>query len=158
LCTLLAPLPSPDSVDSASFCPWFPFSPTANFPTKARFVHAAASLMSKTHLSELRLWPSRLRIWCCCSCGIGHSYGLDSIPGPRNFHMPRVQPKKTFLFVCLFICLFTCFLGLQLRHMEFPWLGVESEAVATGLHQGNSNSGSKLHQWLIPQLMAMPDP
>ena len=30
---------------------------------------------------EFPLWHSRLRIQHCCSCGVGHSCGLDSIPG-----------------------------------------------------------------------------
>ena len=25
---------------------------------------------------------SGLRMWCCCSCGIGHNCSLDSTPGP----------------------------------------------------------------------------
>ena len=31
-------------------------------------------------------------------------------------------------------------------------------AVATGLHQSHSNTGSKLHLQPTPQLIAMPDP
>ena len=27
-------------------------------------------------------WDSGLRIWHCCSCGLGRSYSLDLIPGP----------------------------------------------------------------------------
>ena len=36
---------------------------------------------------------SGLRIWHCCTCGIGCSYCSHLIPGPRNFHMLQVQPK-----------------------------------------------------------------
>ena len=33
-----------------------------------------------THM-EFQLRCSGLRIQCCCSCGVGHSCGSDSIPG-----------------------------------------------------------------------------
>ena len=47
------------------------------------------------------LWHSRFRIWCCYCSSSGHCSGMGSIPGPGNFHVPQVQPKKNFfLFVC----------------------------------------------------------
>ena len=39
-------------------------------------------------------WPSGLRIWPCCRSGLGQSCGLDSIPGPRKFHLLHGQTKK----------------------------------------------------------------
>ena len=36
---------------------------------------------------------SRLRIWHCCSCGIGCNNGLDPIPGPGTPYASG-QPKK----------------------------------------------------------------
>ena len=31
---------------------------------------------------QYEAWCSGLRIWCCCSCGVGYSSGLDLILGP----------------------------------------------------------------------------
>ena len=42
--------------------------------------------------------------------------------------------------------------------MEVPRLGVKSRATAAGLHHSHSNMVSKLCLWLLPQVMAMPDP
>ena len=46
--------------------------------------------------SEFQLWCSRLRIWhCCCHrCSVGSQLLLRFDPWLRNFHMPRMQPKK----------------------------------------------------------------
>ena len=40
--------------------------------------------------------PSRsgLRIWCCCSCGVGCSFSLDSIPGLGTSLCHRYGRKK----------------------------------------------------------------
>lgn len=38
------------------------------------------------------LWHSGLRILPCHSCGMLCS--LDFIPGPKNFYVPQVRPKK----------------------------------------------------------------
>ena len=43
---------------------------------------------------EFLLWCSGLKIQPCCSCGVGHSSGLEFDPWPWNFHMLQVQPKK----------------------------------------------------------------
>ena len=56
----------------------------------------------------------------------------------------------------LFIYLFICFLGLHLRHMEVPRLGVESE-LQLPAYTSHSNAGSEPHLRPIPQLMATPD-
>ena len=37
-------------------------------------------------------WHSGLRIQHCHSCGLGHNYGSDLIPG-WELHMPRVAKK-----------------------------------------------------------------
>ena len=39
-------------------------------------------------------WRSGLRSWHCCGCSAGCSCSSDSIPGPRNFHMPRLWLEK----------------------------------------------------------------
>ena len=36
----------------------------------------------KNKILAFLLWWCGSRIWCCCSCGVGHSYGSDLIPGP----------------------------------------------------------------------------
>ena len=38
-------------------------------------------LLQKSHIWAFPLWHSGLRIGHCCSCGIGQSCSLDSIPG-----------------------------------------------------------------------------
>ena len=52
-----------------------------------------------------------------------------------------------------FFLFFFCSLGLHLRHVEIPRLGVKS--AAAGLHQGLSSTGSEPHLRLIPQLTAV---
>ena len=44
----------------------------------------------------------------------------------RPFVLQKAQHSDS-ASMCLFVCLFVCFLGLHLRHMEVPRLGVESE-------------------------------
>ena len=66
-----------------------------------------------------------------------------------------------FLVFCLFLLLLLLlFLGLLLRHMEVPRLGVESELKppAYGLRQSHSNIRSEPRLRPTPQLTAMPDP
>ena len=36
----------------------------------------------------------QLRIQYCHCCSLGHGCGMESIPGPRNFHMLWVWKKK----------------------------------------------------------------
>lgn len=45
--------------------------------------------------------PSTLgqRIWQCCSCGVGHSRGVDSVPDPGNLHVLWMQTFNRF-FCC----------------------------------------------------------
>ena len=43
----------------------------------------------------------------------------------------------------LLLLLFFVFLGLHLRHMEVPRLGVRIGAIAAGLHHSHSNTGSQ---------------
>ena len=62
-----------------------------------------------------------------------------------------------FVFLLLLLLLLLLFLGPLPRHMEVPRLGVESEAVATGLRQSHSNAGSEPRLRPTPQLMATPD-
>ena len=51
------------------------------------------------------------------------------------------------------------FLGLHLRHVEVPQLGVELDsAAAAGLRHSHSNTGSELYLQTTPQLVAMQDP
>lgn len=53
-------------------------------------------------LASLELWGTGLisglaqglRIWHCCSCSTGCSYGVGSIPGPGTSPSCRMQPKK----------------------------------------------------------------
>ena len=37
---------------------------------------------------------SGLRIWCCCSYGLGSNCGSDQIPGPRTFICQGVAKKE----------------------------------------------------------------
>ena len=39
-------------------------------------------------------WCSRLRIWCCCSCGCRSQLQLRFDSWPRNFHMPQGQGQR----------------------------------------------------------------
>ena len=64
-------------------------------------------------------------------------------------------PASNYLFIIIITFLCAAFLGLHPRHMEFPRLGIESEAAA-GLH--HRNVGSMLYLQPMPQLRAMPDP
>ena len=50
------------------------------------------------------------------------------------------------------------FLGLHLQHMEVPRLGGLIRAVAAGLRQSHSNTGSEPCLRPTPQLTATPDP
>lgn len=36
------------------------------------------------------------RIWQCCSCGVGHSRGVDSVPDPGNLHVLWMQTFNRF--------------------------------------------------------------
>ena len=47
---------------------------------------------------EFLLWCSGLRIWCCCSCGTGHSCSSDLIPGLGVPYTMVVGEKKVFKF------------------------------------------------------------
>ena len=59
----------------------------------------------------------------------------------------------TYMHIYIYIYkVFLTFLGLFPQHMEVPRLGVESEFIATGLHQGHSNTGSE------PRLQPTPQP
>ena len=50
---------------------------------------------------EVPLWPSRLKIHHCCSCGTGHNCSMGLIPGLgtstyyRHTHPPTKTPTKT---------------------------------------------------------------
>ena len=92
------------------------------------------------------------------------------ILGPRVKPAPQQQPKpqqwpcwilNPFVppgnsqssFIYLFFYLSLVFLGLHLRHMEFPRLGVESEPTPQPQQQQIRAASAP-----TPQLMAMPDP
>ena len=61
------------------------------------------------HCRELRCRSQRQPGFCIgCGCGVGQQLQLRFNPWPENFF-------------------FSVFLGLNLRHMEVPRLGVESE-------------------------------
>ena len=60
--------------------------------------------------------------------------------------------------ISFFFLVFLPFLGPLQRHMEVPRLGVEFGAVAAGLRQSHSNSGSELRLRPTPQLTATLDP
>ena len=45
----------------------------------------------KTQSSMVALW---LRIWSCHCCGLGHCWGMSSIPGPRTSACHRCSQKK----------------------------------------------------------------
>ena len=62
-----------------------------------------------------------------------------------------------FYFIYLFILSFL-FLGPHPQHMEVPRLGVESGAVAAGLHHSHSHTRSKPRLQPTPQLTETPDP
>ena len=71
------------------------------------------------------------------------------------------NPLTQFLFpvpvtFCLFFAFFF-FLGLDLRHMEVPRLGVDSRSRAIATGHSHSNMGSELRLWLTPQLRATLD-
>ena len=56
----------------------------------------AAKVTAEAHVPSLA-WCSELMlslIQCCHSCGIGHSFDSDSVPGLGNFHLPWMWPKK----------------------------------------------------------------
>ena len=36
---------------------------------------------SELNILKYPLWDSGLRIWCCCTCGLGHSSSSDFISG-----------------------------------------------------------------------------
>ena len=68
--------------------------------TEARIFPSGATRHPKDCISFLKLmcalkkkerepggvpwWLSRLRIWCCHCCGLGHHSGTGSIPGPQT--------------------------------------------------------------------------
>ena len=96
---------------------------------------------------------------------------------PGDFYLPWVQPKKKKKDYYYYF-----FLGLHLRYMEIPRLGVKLELqllayshshnnvgskpslrptpqlTAAGLHHSHNNVGSEPHLQPIPQLTATPDP
>ena len=89
---------------------------------------------------------------------------------PVSFKFLKCSKKILFCFTYIFIFVF---LGLHLRHMEVPRLGVQSElqlpayttAIATpgpsrvyDLHHSHSNARSEPHLLPTPQLTAMLDP
>ena len=104
----------------------------------------------KRHKEGVFLWHRRLRIRCCYCGGLGYSWAVGSIPGLGTYtHSGHGQKRKrkggfprgtkniksiqflllgirmlTFFFV---VVVFLPFLGLLLRQMEVPRLGVESE-------------------------------
>ena len=83
------------------------------------------------------------------ACGRG-----DYAPGPHTY-----EPPFYFFIILLlndFFFVFLPFLGLLPRHMSSQARG-RIRAVATSLHRGHSNMGSKPHLRPTPQLMAMPD-
>ena len=55
----------------------------------------------------------------------------------------------------VFFNLYLYFLGLQVRDMEVPRLGIELELQLLA-YTSHSNSGSQLHPQPTPQLMAIP--
>ena len=59
---------------------------------------------------------------------------------------------QSFLFLCIYLFILT-FLGLLLRHMEVPRLGVK----ITRLRHSHSSAGSELRLQPTPQLRATPD-
>jgi len=64
---------------------------------------------------------------------------------------------KLFGIFYLFIALIFVFLGLHMRHMEVPRLGVELK-LQLQAYTSHTNSGSEPHLRPTPQLTAMPDP
>ena len=74
-------------------------------------------------LSEGILAPSDGRDLMCWEAWSSH---CDS--AVMNLTSVHEDAGFGFLFFCLFVfCLFLSFLGLPLRHMEIPGLGVQSE-------------------------------
>ena len=47
---------------------------------------------TRTQVQSL-VWHSGLRIWHCCTCGLGHNFGSDLIPGLGTPYASG-QPKK----------------------------------------------------------------
>ena len=41
-------------------------------------------ILVKKRMMEFLLGHRALRILCCCSCGVSHTYSLDLIPGPNS--------------------------------------------------------------------------
>ena len=83
-------LPNPgneEPVDNLSFCLWMK-------------EEAAVQQLLKDLLSmEFPLWCSGLRIWHCCSCGVGCRCSLDLIPGLETSiccWCSQRRKKKTF--------------------------------------------------------------
>ena len=73
-------------------------------------LHAVGLTKNNNNNKDFPFWRSRLMIWLAfvallvpwhrmlrisysCSCGLGYRFSPDSIPGPRNFHMPWVWLK-----------------------------------------------------------------
>ena len=134
-------------------------------------------------LAGFPYWHSDLRIWYCHCCGLGHLCGTGLIPGPRNSAYCRSGRKKvcaklstmTFLWTIeimdftpdqpfnhdlhlrVFFFFFFCLFRVALAAYGGAHARGRIGAVAAGLHNSHSNTGSKPHLQPIPELIAMPD-
>ena len=53
---------------------------------------------------SISIWCSGLRIWCCCSCGIGQLAAMVWIWSlVWELHMPRGSQKKRLVFIHIFL-------------------------------------------------------
>ena len=72
-----------------------------------------------------------------------------------KFHLEHFLPSLFFYFVC--VCVFVFSRALPAAYGGSQARGLTG-AIAAGLCQSHSNTGSELHLRPTPQLMAMPDP
>ena len=56
--------------------------PISGVPTVTKWVNDPACIHGIA--SSIPAWCRGLRIRHCCSCGVGHSYNSDFVPGLRN--------------------------------------------------------------------------
>ena len=102
---------------------------------------------------------SGVRIWHCCSWGLGCNCGLDSIPGLGTCVYWCVAEKKIeyesklLLLLLLLFCLFRAALAAYGNSQARGLVG----ATAASLPYSHSNIGCELRLRPMPQLTAMMD-
>ena len=98
---------------------------------------------------------------CACACERDTERQTETVSETEGRERERGKSLQSFvLSVCLFVCLFCLFAISWAAPAVYggPQARGPIEAVATGLRQSHSNTGSEPHLQPTPQLTAMLDP